>query len=285
MASKQFGQHFLEPAWVAKVVAAIDPKPGDHFIEIGPGRGALTRPLLDRADRVLAFEIDRELAVRLKADPAQRANSPQGADSLPGAEFDESNPKLTLVQGDFLDTADVLDSWRTPPLRVAGNLPYNVGSPILFRLLELHGSGVPIVDATLMFQREVAERLVARPGRREYGVLSVRVQHTADVQLVFTLPAGAFRPMPKVQSALVRITFHEPRPPVRDPAAFAALVQAIFSRRRKTLANALMAFDGSTRLAPQAALDRAAIDGRRRPETLSVEELVRLANAYPSVSG
>jgi 16S rRNA (adenine1518-N6/adenine1519-N6)-dimethyltransferase len=283
MASKQFGQHFLEPAWVAKVLAAIDPQPGDHFVEIGPGRGALTRPLLERAARVLAFEIDRDLAVRLKADATEGADFTLGTDSTQEA-VDASNPKLTLVQGDFLETADVLDSWRSPPLRVAGNLPYNVGSPILFRLLELRASGVPIVDATLMFQREVAERLVAPPGGRDYGVLSVDVQHTAHVELLFTLPAGAFRPMPKVQSALVRLIFHEPRPPVRAPAAFAALVQAIFSRRRKTLANALMAFEGSSRLAPQAALDRAAIDGRRRPETLSVEELARLANAYPSVS-
>ena len=256
---KRFGQHFLEPVWVAKVIRAIDPQPGDHFLEIGPGRGALTRPLLERVTSVQAFEIDRDLAAGLH-DPA--------------------NGKLMLVEGDFLETASSLAGTRSHALRVAGNLPYNVASPILFKLLELHASGVPLVDATLMLQHEVADRLVAAPGGKEYGVLSILVQHTADVERLLSLPPGAFRPPPKVRSALVRVRFRDPRPPADDPQTFAALVQAIFTRRRKTLANALQAFPLSARLHPGAALERAAIDGRRRPETLAVAEFVRLANAF-----
>jgi len=256
---KRFGQHFLEPVWVAKVIRAIDPQPADHFLEIGPGRGALTGPLLERVTSVQAFEIDRDLAAGLR---------------------DPTNGKLTLVEGDFLETANSLAGARSHALRVAGNLPYNVASPILFKLLELHASGVPLVDATLMLQHEVADRLVAAPGGKEYGVLSILVQHTADVERLLSLPPGAFRPPPKVRSALVRVRFREPRPPADDPPTFTALVQAIFTRRRKTLANALQAFPLSARLHPGAALERAAIDGRRRPETLAVAEFVRLANAF-----
>ena len=254
---KRFGQHFLEPVWVAKVIRAIDPQPADRFVEIGPGRGALTRPLLERVAALQAFEIDRDLAAELR-----------GTD------------KLTLVEGDFLNTADQLADEPSHPLRVAGNLPYNVASPILFKLLELHASGVPLVDATLMLQHEVADRLVAPPGGKAYGVLSILVQHTADVERLLSLPPGAFRPPPRVRSALVRVRFREPRPAADDPAVFGALVQAIFTRRRKTLANALLAFPLSSRLSPGAALERAAIDGRRRPETLAVAELVQLANAF-----
>ena len=264
---KRFGQHFLEPVWVAKVIRAIDPQPADHFIEIGPGRGALTRPLLERVTSVRAFEIDRDLAADLRE--TEKA-VPTGG--------------LTPVEGDFLDTANGLAGERSAPLRVAGNLPYNVASPMLFKLLELHASGVPLVDATLMLQHEVAARLVATPGGKEYGVLSILVQHTADVERLLSLPPGAFRPPPRVRSALVRVRFREPRPPADDPETFAALVQAIFTRRRKTLANALLAFPLSSRLSPAAALERAAIDGRRRPETLAVAELVRLANVFRTLS-
>src|SRR5438128_11275121 len=199
---KRFGQHFLEPVWVAKVIRAIDPQPADHFVEIGPGRGALTRPLLDRAQSVLAFEIDRDLALDLR----------------------QNDGKLTLVEGDFLDTANWLGDARSTPLRVAGNLPYNAASPILFKLIELHASGVPLTDATLMLQHEVADRLIAGPGGKEYGVLSILVQHTADVERLLSLPPGAFRPPPKVRSALVRVRFREPRPPADAPKIFAGLV-------------------------------------------------------------
>ena len=258
---KRFGQHFLEPVWVTKVIRAIDPQPDDHFLEIGPGRGALTGPLLEKATSVLAFEIDRDLAARLR-------------DTF------SSNPRFTLVEGDFLEEASRLADRESPPLRVAGNLPYNVGTPMLFKLLALYMSGVRLVDATLMLQAEVADRLIAGPGGKDYGVLSILVQHNADVERLLNLPAGAFRPAPKVRSALVRVRFREPRPVARDPTVFVALVQALFTRRRKTLANALLAFGPSSHIAPSVTLQRAHIDGRRRPETLSIEELVRLASTF-----
>jgi len=274
IARKRFGQHFLEPAWVEKVVRAIDPRPDEAFLEIGPGGGALTRPLAARARSVVAYEIDRDLAAALRAAHI---------------------PNLTVVEGDFLATdvqAEVLRQSPIPnqsalinhqsSIRVSGNLPYNVASPILFKLAELYAGGLPIADATVMLQREVADRLAARPGTSEYGVLSVLVQHVARVELLLKLPAGAFRPPPKVLSALVRLRFHAPDPPVADPIAFAAVVQAVFTRRRKTLANALLAYAPMARGSAAGALAAARIDGRRRPETLTVEEFARLADVCTS---
>jgi 16S rRNA (adenine1518-N6/adenine1519-N6)-dimethyltransferase len=255
-ARKRFGQHFLEPAWVDKVIRAIDPKPDEPFLEIGPGGGALTRPLAARARSVVAYEIDRDLAAALR---------------------DDAIPNVTVVAGDVLDRLSNPESGLPSSFRIAGNLPYNVASPILFRLAELHAAGVRFVDATVMLQREVAERLVAAPGTKEYGVLSVLMQHTAQVDLLLKLPAGAFRPPPKVLSSLVRLRFHAPEPPVADTAVFAAVVQAVFTRRRKTLANALLAHTDAR--AAARALTDAGIDGTRRPETLSVAEFARLADS------
>ena len=261
-ARKRFGQHFLEPVWVEKVIAAIAPQPHQDFIEIGPGPGALTRPLTGRARSVTAYEIDRDLAVALEV------NAP---------------PNLTVVQGDFLNAKISDFRLQTSEFRVAGNLPYNVASPIMFKLVELHAAGVPLVDATLMLQREVADRLVAPPGSREYGVLSILIGHAADVETVLKLPAGAFRPPPKVLSSLVRLRFRAPRPPVNDAALFSRLVQAVFTRRRKTLANALLALDGHAGpplSRPAEVLEAAGLDGSRRPETLSIAEFARLADSY-----
>ena len=272
-ARKRFGQHFLEPAWVEKLLRAVAPRTDDTFFEIGPGRGALTRPLTARCGRVVAFEIDRDLAATLR---------------------DEAPRHLTIVEGDFLDVTpdclrDLLSNTGSSP-RVVGNLPYNAASPILFKLVELYSAGIALLDATVMLQREVADRLAASPGTREYGVLSILIGHAAGVERLFTLPPGAFRPMPKVWSAAVRLRFHPPDPPATDPSVFAAIVQAIFTRRRKTLANALLAYPAAGR--PKAGrqssvpevLRLADLDGRRRPETLSITELVRLADVFASVS-
>ncbi|MCC7417512.1 MAG: ribosomal RNA small subunit methyltransferase A [Acidobacteria bacterium] len=256
-ARKRFGQHFLEPAWVDKVVRAIEPAAGDTFLEIGPGRGALTWPLAARAGRVVAFEIDRDLVADLDRDRPANA---------------------TIVAGNFLETtatairAALSDRDALRAIRVAGNLPYNVGSPILFRLIELAEAGLPLADAHLMLQREVADRLVATPSTADYGVLSVLIGHRAAVDRVLSLPPGAFRPAPKVRSALVRLRFHPPDPPVRDLRLFDAMVRRAFTRRRKMLDNAL---------APEhrRALAAASIDGRRRPETLTLVEFARLTEA------
>jgi 16S rRNA (adenine1518-N6/adenine1519-N6)-dimethyltransferase len=263
---KRFGQHFLEAAWVTKLVNAVAPAADQTFLEIGPGRGALTRPLASRAAHVIAFEIDRELAAGLR---------------------DEALPNLTIVEGDFLDVTPEKIRASLPPglspttsLRVVGNLPYNVAAPILFKLLDLYEGGVPLTDATVMLQREVAIRLLAEPGTRDYGILTILIRHAGDVRRLLSLPSGAFRPAPNVQSAVVGIRFHAPAPAVRDRQAFQALVQAIFTRRRKTLGNALLAFEASERLPPPIALQHAGIDSRRRPETLSLAELARLSDVY-----
>jgi 16S rRNA (adenine1518-N6/adenine1519-N6)-dimethyltransferase len=272
-ARKRFGQHFLEPAWVEKLLHAIAPAPDETFLEIGPGRGAMTRPLTDRAGRVLAFEIDRDLARKLEAT---------------------ARPHLTIVEGDFLDISpDRLRSLLqagepSQPIRVAGNLPYNVASPILFRLVDLAASGVPIRDAHVMLQREVANRLVAAPGTGDYGVLTVLIRHAAEVSKILSLPPGAFRPPPRVQSAVVRLRFHAPDPPVQDLGTFRRLVQSVFTRRRKTLANALLAYGergsgpagGRVSLRPAEALARAGLDGSRRPQTLEIAEFARLADVF-----
>jgi len=272
-ARKRFGQNFLEPAWVDKVVRAIDPRSDDVFLEIGPGLGALTRPLAARAKAVLAYEIDRDLAAGLRA---------------------AAIPNVTIVEGDFLEaSADprslIPDPWYgAGQIRAAGNLPYNVASPILFRLVAMAAGGTALRDATVMLQREVANRLLAETGTKDYGVLTVLIRHSASVERLLALPPGAFRPAPKVQSTLVRLTFHAPDPPVSDPEVFESIVQAVFTRRRKTLANALRAFDmtpatckvsGTLQLVTNAGLD-----GKRRPETLTIGEFARLADACSAQS-
>jgi 16S rRNA (adenine1518-N6/adenine1519-N6)-dimethyltransferase len=269
---KRFGQHFLTPQWAEKVVRAIDPQPGDVLLEIGPGRGAITLPLAATGAPILAVEIDRDLA----ADLAGR---------VPG--------NVSLMTGDFLAT-DVVpfltglgpqrpgpegpglrESTRTR-YRVVGNLPYNLSSPIMFRLIDLQRRHAMFADATLMVQREVADRLVARAGTKAYGTLSVSVQLHTRVSRLLDLPPGAFRPAPKVRSSVVRLEFGPPLARVVDEALFDRLVRAMFAARRKMLSNALKQFD--PRGAVILAVSR--IDGRRRPETLEVAELARLAELF-----
>jgi 16S rRNA (adenine1518-N6/adenine1519-N6)-dimethyltransferase len=258
IARKRFGQHFLEPAWVVKVVDAVAPQPGDSFFEIGPGRGALTRPLAARAARVTAFEIDRDLAAAL------RQTAP---------------PNLTIVEGDFLESGGAFDAPAGRPIRVAGNLPYNVASPIIFKLIELYDAGVPLNDATLMLQREVADRLLAPPRTKEYGVLTLLVRLSADVERLLSLPPGAFRPMPKVQSSLVRLRFHPPAPKPHDRSAFVALVRAAFMKRRKTIENAVLPHWPSSRASLASVLSSGGFDRQCRPESLELAEFVRLSDA------
>jgi 16S rRNA (adenine1518-N6/adenine1519-N6)-dimethyltransferase len=263
---RRFGQHFLEAAWADKVVAALAPTPEDTFLEIGPGRGALTLRLAPRVGRLIAVEIDRDLIAEL-------------APRLP--------KNVSVISGDILelDLNSVLGSDPiTSPVRIAGNLPYNVSSPILFRLLTLQ-SQRPCKDATLMLQREVADRIVARPGSAEYGVLSVLVQWRAAVVRVLTLPPGAFRPPPAVTSALIQLTFGLPEVQVTDPATFEQIVRSIFTQRRKTLNNALAPFAQGTGLSAAEALRRSQIDPGRRPQTLEILEIARLADVFTSAAG
>ena len=263
-ARKRFGQHFLEAVWANKVVAAIAPQPEQVFLEIGPGPGAITRPLASHCGGLVACEIDRDLAAAL------------GDEQLPG---------VRILEGDFLtlpierlrDTlAEVAPKATT--FRVAGNLPYNVASPIMFRLIELARLGLPLQDATIMLQREVADRLLAKPGTREYGVLSVLIGHRALPTRLLNLPPGAFRPAPQVLSTVVKLTFHAPEPAVLNESVLAGLTAAVFSRRRKTMGNAILAYGGTTPPLAAKLLTDAAIDPQRRPETLAIAELCRIAD-------
>ena len=261
---KRFGQHFLEAAWAQRLVAAIEPSAGDHFLEIGPGRGALTLPLARAARSVVAVEVDRDLVGWLRP-------------RLPG--------NATVVEGDVLETplADLLPAGLPPGgARVVGNLPYYISTPILFRLLEIQRASAPFLDACLMLQREVADRIAARPGTKAYGVLTVAVQLESDVSQILALPPGAFRPAPAVSSAVVRLRFRPPAVAVGDRAAFDALVRAIFAKRRKTLANSLRPFASGLGLDTAGLLAATGIDPGRRPETLGLEELAALASRLPA---
>ncbi|MGH8705293.1 MAG: 16S rRNA (adenine(1518)-N(6)/adenine(1519)-N(6))-dimethyltransferase RsmA [Burkholderiales bacterium] len=242
---KRFGQHFLHDRGILeRIVEAIAPAPGDPILEIGPGEGALTRPLLGRAGRLTAIEIDRDLAARLAAEhPADR---------------------LTLIRADALE----FDFDALPPgMRLVGNLPYNISTPLLFRLAECAERAR---DLHFMLQLEVVDRMVARPSTPEYGRLSVMLQTRFRMQKLFRVPRGAFRPPPKVESAMVRmVPLAADELPQVDRAVFAAIVRRAFSARRKTLRNALA-------LDPE---DYAALrlDPKLRPENLSPEDYVRVA--------
>jgi 16S rRNA (adenine1518-N6/adenine1519-N6)-dimethyltransferase len=246
---KRFGQNFLaDPHYVARIVEAIDPQPGDNLVEIGPGLAALTGALIEGAGRIAAIEIDRDLAARLR----ERFTA----------------DRLALHETDALafDFSSLGDS-----LRVVGNLPYNISSPLLFHLaaFETH-----LRDVHVMLQREVVARMTAAPGTPDYGRLTVMLQALFRVTRLFTVPAGAFRPAPKVESAVARLVpLGAERPAIADEALFARIVAASFGQRRKTLRNALSA------IADQEALRAAGIDPRARGETLGVDDFVRLTRS------
>lgn len=261
---RALGQHFLADGLVAdRIVDAVGATAADLVCEIGAGPGVLTGRLAARAGRVLALEIDPALHARLAAEAARWPNV-----------------ELRLADARTFPY-DALRAECPPPGRVlvAGNLPYSVSKAILRQLWRARTG---LDAATLMLQREVAERLVAAPGGKAYGVLSVLWHAWADLALLFVVPPGAFRPPPAVDSAVVRAAFRAtPRVPLADPAAFVRLVKAAFAQRRKTLANSLRS--GFPRLGAagiEAALGAAGIDGRRRAETLAVEEFARLAQFF-----
>jgi 16S rRNA (adenine1518-N6/adenine1519-N6)-dimethyltransferase len=258
-ARKRFGQHFLEPAWVSKLVAAMAPAHADVFLEIGPGRGALTAALAPRVSRLLAVEIDRDLAAAL---PARVPSN------------------VAVVEGDFLeaDLASLL-TVEPGPIRVAGNLPYNVATPILFKLLAAAEGGRVLSDATVMLQKEVAERVVARPGSGDYGSLALHVELGAEASLLLTLPPGAFRPPPKVTSAVVSLRFRPAAVDIGDVATFEIIVRGVFAQRRKTILNALRPV--AARLGRSAAdlIARAGVDPQIRPGELPLAAFAALARA------
>jgi len=248
IARKRFGQNFLADLhYVEKIVAAVAPQPGDNLVEIGPGLAALTGKLIERAGRIHAIEIDRDLAARLEAD------------------FPPERLRLHVADALSFDFGTL-----GARLRVVGNLPYNISSPMLFHLAQYAST---LADVHVMLQKEVVARMVAAPGTPDYGRLSVMLQVTFRMSRLFIVPPGAFRPAPKVDSAIVRLLpLVTAQPAIDDPALFARIVAAAFGQRRKTLRNALSA------IADETALRAAGIDPGARGETLAVADFVRLAN-------
>jgi 16S rRNA (adenine1518-N6/adenine1519-N6)-dimethyltransferase len=248
---KRFGQHFLhDPGILRKIVQSIAPKPGDNLVEIGPGEGALTLPLLRELGRMTVIELDRDLVPRLRAAA-------------------EGVGEIEIVNADVL-TVDFRTLAAKGPLRIVGNLPYNISSPILFHCID---SIDAICDMHFMLQKEVVDRMAAAPGSKTYGRLSVMLQLVCRVDPLLRVPPGAFRPPPKVDSAVVRLTPRAPEERAqRDAELIARIVKAAFGQRRKTLANALSG------IADSDAIAEAGIDPRARAEQLAPAAFVALSD-------
>lgn len=250
-ARRRFGQHFLHQASVIeRIVRVMAPGPGEAVVEIGPGLGALTGALLDAAGSLDVIELDRDLAARLKARFDAAALRVHQCDALA---FDF--PALSRERG---------------PLRVVGNLPYNISTPLLFHLLAAGGA---VRDMHLMLQKEVVDRMVAGPGGRDYGRLSVMVQFRCRAETLFNVEPGAFTPPPKVRSSVVRLVpLAAPAVNVADPRRLERVVSLAFGQRRKTLRNSLKP------LMSAGQIEAAGIDPGARPETLDLAGFAALAN-------
>jgi 16S rRNA (adenine1518-N6/adenine1519-N6)-dimethyltransferase len=251
-ARKRFGQHFLhDPSVLERIADAVAPRPGERLLEIGPGRGALTDLLLARAGSLDAIEIDRDLAAALR---------------------ERGDPRLRLHEGDALEfDYEALARERGGRLRIVGNLPYNISTPLLFRLLAQLGA---VQDLHVMLQKEVIDRMAAAPGDEAYGRLTVMLAPRLSIEKLFDVGPGAFRPPPRVWSAVARLTALDP-PRFATPPAFAAVVADAFSQRRKTLRNSLR------RRVPDDAFERCGIDPGARPETLAPAQFAALAACVP----
>jgi len=252
-ARKRFGQNFLvDQNIINKIVSAIHPKADENLVEIGPGQGAMTRGLLEGCPTMRVVELDHDLVPLLEEKFGQY-------------------PDFKVYQGDALKTDFQQFQSGSELLRVAGNLPYNISTPLIFHLLEHHDI---IRDMHFMLQKEVVERISAEACEKSYGRLSVMVQYFCQIEPLFLVPPSAFRPMPKVDSAIVRLTPHQTLPIVADNyKLFQNLVNACFQQRRKTIRNSLKAFASTEQL------ETLPVDLKARPETLSVIDFVVLSNA------
>lgn len=249
-ARKRFGQNFLHDVhWIGRIAKAVAPRLGDNIIEIGPGQAALTRELIAGAGHVRAVEIDRDLAAWLKEQ-----FSPE---------------QLTLIEADALTLDWKALAEQTGTLRIVGNLPYNISSPLLFALMR---AADHVRDQHFMLQREVVDRMVAAPGSKTYGRLSVMLQWRYHMTKLFDVPPGAFNPPPKVVSSVVRMTPKDPaQVPAVDADLFSSVVANAFSQRRKTLRNALSV------LMSAEDIEAADVNPQARAETLDLDAFVRLA--------
>ncbi len=252
-ARKRFGQNFLTDQFIIdSIVASINPQPGQAIVEIGPGLAALTEPVADRMDKMTVIEIDRDLAARLASHPFLQS-------------------KLTIIQQDAM-TVDftALAQERGQPLRVFGNLPYNISTPLMFHLFTFTNA---ISDMNFMLQKEVVNRLVAGPGSKTYGRLSVMAQYYCQVIPVLDVPPTAFRPAPKVDSAVVRLIPHRENPYVlKDVALLSRVTTQAFNQRRKTIRNSL-----GDLFSPET-LTELGIDPATRAENISVAQYCLMAN-------
>jgi 16S rRNA (adenine1518-N6/adenine1519-N6)-dimethyltransferase len=258
---KRWGQHFLcDPAVARRIVDTAELGPGAPVLEIGPGLGALTDELAARAGPLYLVEIDPGLAGRLAARHAD-------------------NPQVRVLEGDVL-ALPLAEMVSEPSVTVVANLPYNIATPVLFRLLDLRAR---FPRAVVMLQREMAARLAARAGSADYGVTSVLVQAFAEVRVAFGVSRRSFLPRPDVDSAVVDIRWSAgPRAEVGDVELFRDVVRAAFGQRRKMLRNALAALAARRGVAPEAACARAAIAPTARAETLDLGAFARLARAFAS---
>ncbi|KAA8734443.1 16S rRNA (adenine(1518)-N(6)/adenine(1519)-N(6))-dimethyltransferase RsmA [Acinetobacter qingfengensis] len=251
-ARKRFGQNFLhDQRVIEKIVRAVNPRHDDNLVEIGPGLAALTSPLIGEVDQLKVVELDRDLAAGLPS----RVPHPE---------------RLQIIEADALKF-DFATLVQDKPLRVVGNLPYNISTPLLFHLVQ---QGVAIQDMHFMLQKEVVERITAKPNSKEYGRLSIMLQYYCKATYLFEVPAGAFNPPPKVTSAVFRLEPYAEKPlTAQNEKNFAALVAHVFTQRRKTLRNSLKG------KLDEAGFIRAGIDPMARPETLSLSEFVALSDA------
>lgn len=253
---KSLGQNFLrDPNIARKIVAAASPHRSDVMLEIGPGEGALTKHLVSHVQQLIVVDIDRRATDRLR-------------EMFPAGDLEILNENF--LELDLAGVARRADQ----PLRIIGNIPYNITSPILFHLLD---NRTVVADTTLMMQKEVARRIVARPHSKDYGILSVICQLLTDTMLLFDVSANAFFPKPKVTSSVVQLTMRKaPRYAVTDEQFFRRMVRALFGKRRKTLRNSLAYFVEREGIRmPEAA---EVVDLKRRPENLDLEEFVHLSN-------
>ena len=261
-AKRRFGQNFLvKSQYCDRIAASVRPKAGETILEIGPGQGALTELLVESGAQIVAIEVDRDLIFPLVAGFASREN-------------------FKLIEADALKVDFCQAIAPAASARVVANLPYNISTPILQRLIEQRRC---ISEMTLMLQREVVERITAEPGGKEYGYLSVLVQLYCEAESLFDVPPSAFRPVPKVVSSIVRLKVRpQTAAAVGDEKLFVELTKTLFAQRRKTILNNLRA--GWTRLGMASAeqireaLAAAELDPQRRAETLTIAELARLTN-------
>jgi 16S rRNA (adenine1518-N6/adenine1519-N6)-dimethyltransferase len=251
-ARKRFGQNFLhDPAIIQRIVDVINPQQQDNIIEIGPGKGALTKLILERVDNLDVIEIDRDLVNALKTNFV-------------------NDKRLMIHEADALKLD--FSQFNKSDLRIIGNLPYNISTPLLFHLLSFKDC---IKDMLFMLQKEVVNRICAEPGNKQYGRLSIMLQYYCDVESLFTIKPGAFSPSPKVDSAIVKLTpLRKPRYTLSDHEILQVIVREAFSQRRKTIRNSLKNY------VSEESIKQLGIAPETRAENLQISDFVKLANYY-----